>query len=230
MDWETMLAPGSGWVNPRLGIRFDEDGAFLPEAGNTVVCQVIPGSPTEAALSHFQTALAALPHADLFAFTPLESWHMTVFEGIVETRRLPDHWPAGLDPQAPLPDVTAAMADRLHGFAPLPTPRMAITAATPFGLSLQGATPQDEALARLWRDRLAAALGLRRPGHADYGFHITLAYIKRAIPAPALPLWRAALTDWTLRLQREIAQLDLAPPAFCTFADMCAFPPLRPLA
>lgn len=230
MDWETTLAPGSGWVNPRLGIRFDEDGRFLPEAGNTVVCQVIPGSPTEAALARFRAALAALPHADLFAFTPPESWHMTVFEGVIDTRRDPENWPKGLHPQAPLAEVTPTMAARLDGFAPLPTPRMAVSAATPFGLSLQGATPEDEALARLWRDRLAAALSLHRPSHATYAFHTTLAYIKRALPAEALPLWRATLADWTARLQQDLPQMDLTPPAFCTFADMCAFPPLRPLA
>lgn len=229
MDWDRMLAPGSGWVNPRLGIRFDEDGRFLPEAGNTVVCQVIPGAPTEAALARFRAALAALPHADLFAFTPQDSWHMTVFEGVIDTRRDAENWPTGLDPHAHLAETTALMAARLDAFATLPTPRMAISAATPFGVSLQGATPEDESLARLWRNRLASAFGLHRPNHAEYRFHTTLAYIKRALPADALPLWRAMLAEWTARLQQDLPQMDLAPPAFCTFADMCAFPPLRPL-
>lgn len=227
MDWDSTLPPD--WVNPRLGIRFDEDGRFLPEAGNTVVCQVIPGSPTEAALQRFQTALATLPEAGLFAFTPVASWHMTVFEGVVDSRRHPDHWPEGLDPAAPLDQVTAAMTDRLDGFTPPPPPRMAIAAATPFGLSLRGATPEDEARARLWRDRLATAFGLHRPSHATYAFHTTLAYLKRAPSGPSRPLWRALLADWTTRLQTEIPFMDLAPPAFCTFADMRAFPPRRAL-
>jgi hypothetical protein len=74
------------------------------------------------------------------------------------------------------------------------------------------------------------ALRLRAPGHDDYAFHTTLAYVKRALPTAALPVWRATMAEWTARLQDEIPQMDLAPPAFCSFEDMCAFPPIRPLA
>ncbi|OYU19227.1 MAG: hypothetical protein CFE34_06405 [Rhodobacteraceae bacterium PARR1] len=229
LDWERDVSPESGWINPRLGTRFDDRGRFLPEAGNTVVCQVKPGSATERALTDFRAALSALPEADLFAFTPPESWHMTVFEGVVETRRDPHHWPAALDPAATIDSTTQAMAARLEGFIPPAPFRMRITAATPFGLTLTGATVEDEAHARLWRDTLASAFRLHRPGHDAYRFHITLAYVKRALPSMALPIWRTALQDWTERLQDAVPMVDLMPSGFCRFADMCAFPPLRML-
>jgi hypothetical protein len=230
MSWEQTLSPGAGWINPRLGTRFDDAGRFLPESGNTVVCQVIPGSPTEAALSRFRAALADLPHAHLLALTPADSWHMTVFEGVVETRRDPHRWPEGLPTDTPVPAVTAALAARLEGFAPPPPFRMAVAAATPFGVTLRGKTPSDEAAARDWRNRLSQSLRLRAPGHDDYAFHTTLAYVKRALPTAALPVWRATMAEWTARLQDEIPQMDLAPPAFCSFENMCAFSPIRPLA
>lgn len=230
MSWEQTLSPGAGWINPRLGTRFDDSGRFLPETGNTVVCQVIPGSPTEAALSRFRAALADLPHAHLLALTPPESWHMTVFEGVVETRRDPQRWPEGLDADLSIPAVTAAMAARLEGFAPPPPFRMKVAAATPFGVTLEGLTQADESAARAWRNRLSETLRLRSPGHDAYAFHTTLAYVKRALPTAALPVWRATMQHWTARLQQDIPQMDLAPPAFCTFQDMCAFPPLRALA
>ena len=229
MTWEDAIAPGSGWINPRLGIRFDEAGRFLPEAGNTVVCQIIPGSRTETALAAFRTALSELPEAHLFAFTPKESWHMTVFEGVVETRRDPAFWPQGIDPETALPATTVAMAQRLEGFVPPPPLRMAVQAATPFGLSLRGATAVDEGNARLWRDRLSDALRLKTPRHAEYAFHTTIAYLKRAPSRDALPVWRATISDWTRHLMQDITEVELAPPAFCTFKDMCNFAPLRRL-
>jgi len=229
MDWEDTLSRNPGWINPRLGIRFDESGRFLPEAGNTVIRPVIPGSQTQRALARFRKALEDLPHAHLLALTPQESWHMTVFEGVVETRRTVQHWPTGIDPEMSITETTARMAARLDGFAPPPLPRMGIVAATPFGVALQGVTPEDEANARLWRNRLSDALGLRTPQHDAYRFHTTLAYAKRALPAASLPIWRATMQDWTARLQQDIPWMDLAPPAFCQFSDMCAFPPVTPL-
>jgi hypothetical protein len=230
MSWEQTLSPDAGWINPRLGTRFNEAGRFLHESGNTVVCQVIPGSPTETALLQFRAALADLPQADLLALTPPESWHMTVFEGVVEARRDPRRWPEGLATDMPIPAVTATMTARLDGFAPPPPFRMAVAAATPFGVTLRGLTPADETAARQWRDRLSETLRLRAPAHDDYAFHTTLAYVKRALPTAALPVWRATMAEWTARLQDELPQMDLARPAFCTFDDMCAFPPIRPLA
>lgn len=230
MSWEQTLSPGAGWINSRLGTRFDESGRFLPESGNTVVCQVIPGSPTEAALLRFRAALADLPHAHLLALTPPESWHMTVFEGVIDTRRDPRRWPEGLDTAMPIPAVTTAMIARLDGFAPPPPFRMAVAAATPSGVTLRGLTEADETAARQWRDRLSDTLRMRAPAHDDYAFHTTLSYVKRALPTSALPVWRATMAEWTARLQNEIPQMDLAPPAFCTFKDMCAFPPVRMLA
>lgn len=230
MSWEQTLSPGAGWINSRLGTRFDESGRFLPESGNTVVCQVIPGSPTEAALLRFRAALADLPHAHLLALTPPESWHMTVLEGVIDTRRDPRRWPEGLDTAMPIPAVTSAMIARLDGFAPPPPFRMAVAAATPSGVTLRGLTEADETAARQWRDRLSDTLRLRAPAHDDYAFHTTLSYVKRALPTSALPVWRATMAEWTARLQNEIPQMDLAPPAFCSFKDMCAFPPVRMLA
>ena len=49
-DYETALVWPADKVNARLCKRFDAQGIFLPEHGNTVVAQVVPGSPTEAAL------------------------------------------------------------------------------------------------------------------------------------------------------------------------------------
>jgi hypothetical protein len=225
-DWADRFILEGDKPSLRLGSRFDDRGRFLPEHGNTVVAQVVPGSPTEHALTELRAALAALPHGDRFAYTATASYHMTVFEGVVETRRAASHWPVGLDPKASIDATTEAMAARLAWFVAPPSFAMRITEVTPFGLHLTGATPQDEANARAWRDALSQALGLRTPDHDAYGFHTTVAYPMHWPPADAVPAYRQGLRALTGWIQGRIPVMHLARPAFCTFADMNAFPPV----
>lgn len=227
--WSDRFIALAGQTPSHLGTRYDASGRFLPEQGNTVVAQVVPGSETEAALIDLRAALQALPQAHLFTFTAVPSYHMTVFQGVIETRREALHWPAGLDPAQPIAEATAAMAARLAGFTAPPAFAMRVAEVTPFGLSLTGATEADTANARAWRDALATALDLRTPDHDAYGFHTTLAYALEWPPVEALPALRAALQDLTAAFIARVPVLHLARPAFCTFADMNAFPPLVPL-
>jgi len=228
-DYDTALIWADGKVSPHLGIRFDGTGRFLPEQGNTVVAQVVAGSPTEAALIGLRARLQALPWAGHFAFTAVESYHMTVFEGIIESRRKTSHWPADVAVTVSVDEVTARMIDRLQGWQGPPDFAMRITEVTPFGLRLTGATPEDEACARDWRDRLCLAFGLRTPTHDSYGFHTTLAYARAGLPAAALPGLRAVMADLTAQMQAAVPVMHLARPAFCRFADMNAFPRVRDL-
>jgi len=228
-NYESALIWPEDQVNPYLDVRFDAQGRFLPEQGNTVVAQVVPGSATEAALIDLRAALMALPQAGHFAFTAVPSYHMTVFEGVIGTRRAAGFWPQGVPLNAPIDEVTARMIERLHGFQAPPPFAMQVTLVTPFGLRLAGATPEDEAAARAWRDALSRALGLRTPKHDSYGFHTTLAYVITPLPTAALPDLRARMADLTRQMQAAVRVLDLARPAFCRFADMNAFPPVLPL-
>ncbi len=230
MNWEVIVSPTAPRPNQHLGTRFDLQGRFLPEHGNTVVCQVVPGSPTEAALIDLRAALLDLPHTDCFAFTAVESYHMTVFEGVIDTCRTRDRWAADLALELGVDAVTERLVARLSDFVAPPAFAMQVAQITPFGLRVQGASPQDEANARAWRDALSKALGIRTPDHDSYGFHTTVAYVKEPLPSDALPVWRAAMTDLTAAFRSRVPILHLAPPAFCSFADMNAFVPVRMLA
>lgn len=217
----------AGGRNIRLGRRFDASGRFLPEHGNTVVAQVTAGSETEAALIDLRQSLMDLPYGANFAFTDVASYHMTVFEGVIETRRDYGYWPADLALDLPIDEMTEAMAAKLEAFVPPPAFRMKLLEVTPHGLSLTGATPEDEARVRDWREALAAAFGYRSPEHDAYGFHTTLAYQIEWPPVEALPLYVEALAQLTADFAARVPVLDLDPPAFCRFADMNGFPPVR---
>jgi hypothetical protein len=72
---------------PRLGIRYDAAGNFLPEPGNTIVCHLERRSASEAAVLAVRERLMQLPGAECLAFAPAASLHMTLFQGVIDTRR-----------------------------------------------------------------------------------------------------------------------------------------------
>ncbi|QDZ00697.1 DUF1868 domain-containing protein [Nitratireductor mangrovi] len=209
-----------------LGTRYDVEGRFLPEPGNTIVCHVVAGSATAAALLAARDALKALPHGDRFTCTPPSSYHMTVFQGTIEGRRGPDYWPAGLSADMPIDDTTEWFAARLRGLPPAPSFRMRPVQMTPLGLVVAGATDADEKAIRGWRDRLTALFDYRHPDHDEYVFHVTLAYQTAWLPADAGAAYRPALAEITRRIVEAAPTLELGPPEFCVFDDMKEFRPL----
>lgn len=226
---ESIAASANPEPNRFVGVRLDRNRDFLPEAGNTVVRHVVPGSETQAALVELRKRLRDLPWGHRFAFTDVESLHMTVFNGAIETCREPGHWPQDLALDLPIDAVTDYLAARLDGFRGPGPFDMRIAEVTPYGLTLTGATDADEAMARAWRDALTEPFAYRAPGHDAYNFHVTLAYLIDWLPDDMVALYRQALADLTEEFRARIPVVELGPPAFCTFADMNGFPPVMTL-
>ena len=218
----------TGKMSPprHFGRRYDAAGNFLPERGNTVICRVVPGSQTLAALVSVREGLLGLPFADRFAFTPVSSLHMTVFQGVVENRRLPGFWPIDVPLDTEVAETTSLFSRRLADFPP-PLPfRMKLASVTPLGLSLAGATPDDERAVRTLRNNLVTPFGYSHPDHHTYRFHITIAYIKRWLPAGSERVYVPALKEFCRQFRENVDIADLEPPALCTFRDMTEFTPV----
>lgn len=221
------MQPRNEEPNRFLGTRFDREGKFLPERGNTVVRHVIPGSDSEAALVELRAALMALPYGGHFAYTVPESYHMTVFEGVIDTRRQPRFWPDNLPFDVGIDHATHFLDERLATFSGPGTFEMRPVQVIPVGLVLSGVDDGDEHTARAWRDALVAPFGYRSPQHDGYVLHATLAYIKDRLPEEAIALYREAMTELTVDFIDAVPTLELGPSAFCSFEDMNAFPVMR---
>lgn len=213
-----------------LGTRYDGEGNFLPEPGNTVVCHLVEGSPSRAAIIEARQALMALPGAERLAFTPVSSLHMTLFQGVIEFRRRLPYWPDDVALNAPVEEVTDLYLARLDNFSPGPHFRMRVTGLTPEGLALEGVNERDRQALAQWRDRLATCFGYRHPDHDDYVFHITFAYLMDWLDDDAAEVWRNGMAKILARLQAKAPVIELAPPAFCTFQDMRHFEEIKPIA
>ncbi|SIQ25024.1 hypothetical protein SAMN05880582_1011243 [Rhizobium sp. RU20A] len=208
---------------PHLGRRYDASGTFLTERGNTIVCHLVEGSDSAAAVLDLRGRYGAMPGAETLAFTAASSLHMTLFQGIIESRRAHPYWPADVPVETPVDDMTALMSDRLALFAPGPAFNVVLSHLTPLGLQLEGATEADKTVLREWRDRLADLLGYRHPDHDTYVFHITFAYMTERFDEETMAAWIAFLAEAETALKRHAPVFALKAPAFCTFEDMNHF-------
>jgi hypothetical protein len=215
---------------PRLGIRYDAAGNFLFEPGNTIICHLARRSASEAAVLQVRERLLALPGADCMAFTPADSLHMTLFQGVIDTRRKHPYWPADIPLHLGIDDMTRRMMTRLDGFDGCGPFSVKATEVTPTGLTVEGVTTADNQVMQSWRDKLARTFGYRHPDHDSYTFHITLAYVIRGIPDAAAAQWQRALDESLALLQREAPVIELREAAFCRFRDMKHFEELMILA
>jgi hypothetical protein len=205
-----------------LGQRYDAT-QFLPEAGNTVVCPLDVSAPTHTAVLEARCRMLALPHANHFIYTPESSLHMTVFEGVIETRRTRNSWPDDCGHTASVETATNTILPRLVEFSPPPSFSARVAGLRPTGLILEGATQADETNMRAWRDALTAPFGYRHDDHDEYKFHMTFAYPVEWLPDSIRPEWEAEFSSILADLVDAAPVIPLKPPAFCQFADMNRF-------
>jgi len=215
---------------PHLGQRYDTSGTFLIERGNTVVCHLVEGSESAAAILGARTRYLDMPGSDKLAFTAPSSLHMTLFQGIIETRRALPYWPADVPVETPVDDMTAIFMDRLARFEPGPAFSVEVTQATPAGLTLEGVTERDRTILKHWRNRLADLLGYRHPDHETYVFHITFAYLIERFDDGTLATWVPFLDEVANEIRLRAPVIELRAPAFCAFDDMNHFEELLAFA
>lgn len=187
---------GSNLTPPlHLGRRYDSSGNFLTEPGNTVVCHLVDGSPSEAVVVEVRERMRAMPHTDRLAFTPVSSLHMTLFQGIIEYRRRLPYWPEDAPLDTSIDDMTRLYQERLNGFEGRGAFKIRVVDVVPTGLTVAGATDEDVRILRAWRDALSAPFGYRHPDHDSYTFHITFAYQIRRLDDERITQWQQLFDD-----------------------------------
>lgn len=216
-----------------LDVRFDAAGRALRCSGNTIVCHLRDQSGIDA--THAIAArIAEMPAGNCYAFTAPESWHMTVFNGLLheaDRARVADgFWPSELPTGASDAEADRFMIDAMATVRP-PDKPVTMVASGFGGISQQGlgialtpASPTDSASIRAYRDRLAEATGLTaRPGHDDYKFHLTLGYLIAWPTVEDAVRFDQALRSLSAELPNLFPPFHLGPPEICLFDHMNEF-------
>ncbi|MFE0758423.1 DUF1868 domain-containing protein [Inquilinus sp. NPDC058860] len=226
-----LTAPAEGAPNPTLGYKFARDGSPLPFRGNTIICHILETAPELPALAELANRLRDLPWGGRFAFLPASSYHMTVFEGVTYAERSPERWPEGVAPDAPLEDITRRFIDRLHGLSVPQRFAMRPVGLVPMGTggTVVGLEPADEDTTRQirgLREAFALILGLRKPNHESYRFHITLSYLLEWLSPAEAERHLAAHQRLGEAFIEAHPVLQLGPPEFCVFETLHRFLPV----
>lgn len=209
-----------------VGKKFHINGSVRAFPGNTIICHLDQASELSGALLALYETLRAHRLSHLYSLLPPSSWHMTVFEGVVDAVRTSGHWPSDLAADAPLRECDESFEQKLAEFdLQLDPPfNLRISGWQPLvdgiGLRLEPSTPSEENNLRGLRDRLSDALKIRHPEHDSYVFHLSIAYLIRH-PSPAQRNGLQDLLD--AALERMPAAFRLGAPEFCRFDDMFEF-------
>lgn len=217
---------GQGAQPAHSGTRFNASGKFLPEPGNTIVAHVKDGTQTQVELAALAQKLMALPGADHFAFTPTSSYHMTVFQGVIEFRRKQGYWPPSLPLNATIDASTAHMVEKLKDLPKSRTFKVKPVQITSMGLTLEGATADDKQALKDFRDQLADCFGYRHPNHETYTFHVTMAYLIKFMPPEKAKLHAQSIQALSDDFVQRVSIIELGTSDFCTFEDMNHFEPI----
>lgn len=213
----------SGTTEPgHLGQKFTRQGEVLTCLGNTWIYHIDVDTPAHDALCAAQSMLRSGPFAASFAFLPTDSFHMTLFEGIIETGRSEPGWPQGIARTADLSEVTQTLLAATRSIA-LPQRVKVRPTGILGGFSVVIDGGSDERRFRDARRALRDATGIHRSDFDDYDFHVTLAYPLRWFT----PQEADSLIDLADRAAELLVPIALPEVTFCTFADMHVFTPIR---
>jgi hypothetical protein len=214
-----------------VGSKFEPDGRLKRFPGNTILCPVPEGHPAMAPLCAMQAALAASAAGRHLSLLPPSSFHMTVFEGVCDHLRQDGRWPndAGDRDLAALTRDFAVLLRREAAPLPIRMRPLQVGGRQGLGLVLEGADAAVERRLRGFRDRASHLLGLRRPEHDSYLFHITLAYFITAPDEAELAALRHAAASATAAFRAALPVFSLPAPSLTTFEDMGAFLPVLTL-
>ncbi|KAK4555897.1 hypothetical protein LTR86_007117 [Recurvomyces mirabilis] len=208
--------------------KFDLDGNVQPFAGNTIICPLANTTllPLVAELQQ-----SRLSH--LYTLLPPSSWHMTAFEGVVDSRRGKGQWPSDIAANASLAECTEHFKQKLADFdLATDSPFHVNIAAIEFAGSLSGIratlepVSKDEKQLRDVRDRLSDRLKIRSKKHDTYGFHLSIAYMLRYPTDEQQIELREVFERYFERVPKQTA---LEAPEFCTFEDMFGYHPVLTL-
>ncbi|KAJ7924449.1 RNA ligase/cyclic nucleotide phosphodiesterase [Mycena leptocephala] len=221
---------------PGVPSRFSPDGKVQHYPGNTIISHLSSSSEPELHKSmvalHDKLKSSRLSH--LYTLLPPTSYHMTVFEGVLDKVRVPSRWPGDLPLNASLEECTALFEQKLSSFDLQCDPpyHISITGFGPLQIGievhLEPSTAEENARIRGLRGRLGQLLRISSERHDTYSYplHFSMAYLLRILTDEQERELRELLMDHFEGMPKEFT---LGAPEFCTFEDMFSFEPLLSL-
>lgn len=215
-----------------IGQKFHEDGSVRQFKGNTVVADVVPGSAAFDTMCQLRQMVIDAGLADYLILMPEDSYHITYISGFNDQQRIDGYWPEDsvFSRQATMEQADDYVTDAIQSIG-IPGPARMVFDDVGWGAGccIIRIKPADEEQRKIlfdFRDKAADAMGVHRPNHEKYRFHITLGYTRVVTEGEA--------EEKRLALKEKMEALMAKQPEFLTtqaymayFDDMYAFSPNR---
>lgn len=213
-----------------IGQKFYEDGSVRQFKGNTVVADVVPGSRAFDTMCKLRQMVIDAGLDSHLILLPEDSYHITYISGFNDQQRIDGYWPESFSREATMEEADDFVTKAIESVGiPGPARMVFDNVGWGAGCCIIRLKPADEEQSKIlydFRDRAADAMGVRRPNHEKYRFHISLGYT-RIITEGEDDVRR-------LQLIEKMEALMKAQPEFLTtqaymayFDDMYAFSPTR---
>ncbi len=214
----------------QIGRKFNEDGSPRRYPGNTVIADVRPNCAAYDAMMSLKAIARTAGLENSLILMPEDSYHMTVIRGLNDLVRSDAYWPNKLPKDAPMTEADDYVQNAFES-AGLPEKiRMRFCGVRvneeDFRVLVAPADGQQEKELRAFRDRAASALGLFLPGHAEYTYHITLAYTRIVPQGAQKDALERAVTKMEALLRTQ-KPFKLTPPYVAFYQDMLSFSTVR---
>lgn len=210
--------------------KFNEDGSFRPFPGNTIVCNLTESRVIEEIVRVQQAHASSLPFAHKFAWTPPESFHMTVIELLCHEHRKPELWSSFLDLDAPIEETDRFFAKVLE---PLSFPGHFRMKVERLHKTTIGVSPYDEAARQClheFREQVSRLAGVRFPNHDTYRFHISFGYQLIQLTPGEEKQFNQLQLDLSRSLVEKLGVIEMGTVEYTVFEDMTKFVPYSPEA
>ena len=215
-----------------IGQKFYEDGTVRQFQGNTVVADVVPGSDAFQTMCQLRQMVIDAGLDGHLILMPEDSYHITYISGFNDQQRIDGFWPEDsvFSRSATMDEaddyVTAAIEK-----AGIPGPARMKFDNVGWGagcciIRLVPADDQEREKLFSFRERAADAMGVRRPNHENYKFHITLGYT-RIVTEGEDDVRRQALKEKMEALMAQQPEFYTTQAYMAYFDDMYAFSPTR---
>jgi hypothetical protein len=213
----------------QVGFKFHRDGSPAKYPGNTVVSSINPDNPAYSILRDTVSSIDKAGLSPLLIKLPCNSYHVTIMRGLNDKVRTAEFWPPGLSTGCTLAEMDGYVREKLKGI-PFPSSFSMVFDRLQWSdedvrVCLAPACQETEWELRSLRDAIADRLGLRLPGHENYTFHATLAYVYCAAQGKdAARITQIADSFYTVH---HGGALEISAPRLAFYENMMEFPPER---
>lgn len=213
-----------------IGQKFYEDGSVRRFPGNTVVADVVPGSSAFDTMCQLRQMVIDAGFADHLILLPEDSYHITYISGVNDQQRIDTFWPDALSREATMVEADDYVTAAIESVGiPGPARMKFDTVGWGAGCCIIRLVPADESQRELlygFREKAADALGVRRPNHEKYRFHISLGYT-RIIPEGEAEGRKQALIKKMVEFMAQQPEFFTTQAYMAYYDDMYAFSPTR---